>query len=118
MEVNATGGDLGEADVSKSRVKQVQHDQAGQVESVVIQKGILFRKEVEVPAERIAQVTSASEDEAAATVVVQMSQFGLGKHCGSTSGGQLHADPCSSTNHVLDRRRASRWSWLSCFRTR
>src|SRR5260370_14468882 len=74
MQAEATQGDLGEADVSKPRVKHVQRDEAGQVVSMVIQKGVLLRKEMEVPAERIEQITQASRGEGTGTAIVQMSQ--------------------------------------------
>lgn len=74
MEVQATSGDLGKADVSKPRVKQIQRDHAGQVEAVVVQKGVVFRKELVVPAERIAHVEEQNEEGNAGSVVVKMSQ--------------------------------------------
>ena len=44
MEVEATKGDLGEDDVSKPKVTEVVHDQQGEVDKVVVQKGVIFRK--------------------------------------------------------------------------
>lgn len=56
MEVETTGGDLGEADVSKPRVGSVVRDQQGNVEKFTIDKGVVFRKKLEVPADRIQKV--------------------------------------------------------------
>ncbi len=56
MEVEASEGDLGEADVSRPVVEQVVRDPQGQVDHLVIQKGVLFRKKLSIPANRIEQV--------------------------------------------------------------
>src|SRR5579884_1470103 len=56
MEVEDTDHDLGESDVSKPRVAKVIRDEQGQVEDVVVNKGVIFRKQVEVPADRIEKV--------------------------------------------------------------
>ncbi len=56
MVVKATGGDLGEKDVTEPKVTDVVRDNAGQVESLVVEKGFLFRKHIEVPADRVEQV--------------------------------------------------------------
>lgn len=53
MEVEATKGDLGEEDVSKPKVTDVVRNAQGNVEKVIVQKGVVFKKELEVPAERI-----------------------------------------------------------------
>jgi hypothetical protein len=44
MEVETTGGDLGEADVSKPHVGNVVRDQQGNVEKFTIDKGVVFKK--------------------------------------------------------------------------
>jgi len=56
MIVEATKGDLGEEDVSKPKVTGVVHDQQGKVDKVVVQKGVIFRKTLEIPADRIASI--------------------------------------------------------------
>jgi natural resistance-associated macrophage protein len=56
MEVEATRGDLGEDDVSKPKVTGVVQDQQGKVDKVVVQKGVIFRKTLEIPADRIASI--------------------------------------------------------------
>ncbi len=61
MEVEATEGDLGEEDVSKPRVKEVQRDPQGNIEKVVVEKGAIFKKTLEVPADRVQSVEPAQE---------------------------------------------------------
>lgn len=74
MEVHTTDGDLGEADVSPPKVKWVQRDVTGRVSSVVIQKGMVFRKEIEIPATRVEQVNPPTDEEKTGTTVIRMSQ--------------------------------------------
>src|ERR671932_812254 len=61
MLVEATEGDLGEEDLSKPEVAEVVQDPAGNVEKIVVRKGVIFKKEIEVPAERIAAVEPAED---------------------------------------------------------
>ncbi|HEY6287413.1 MAG TPA: Nramp family divalent metal transporter [Ktedonobacteraceae bacterium] len=56
MVVEATRGDLGEEDVSKPKVTEVVQDQQGNVDKLVVQKGVIFRKTLEIPADRIASI--------------------------------------------------------------
>ena len=56
MAVEATRADIGEKDVSPPRVSEVERDDQGNVEEIVVQKGVLFKKELKVPAERIQRV--------------------------------------------------------------
>lgn len=63
MKVEATQGDLGEQDVSPARVTDVVKDQQGNVEAVEVTKGAIFRKKLQVPAERIQGVSRADSDE-------------------------------------------------------
>ena len=60
MAVEAREGDLGESDVSTARVKDVERNAAGDVTNVVVEKGVVFRKTLEVPAERIDAVEDAN----------------------------------------------------------
>lgn len=60
MVVETREGDLGESDVSTAKVKDVERDAAGDVTSVVVEKGVIFRKTLEVPAERIEAVEDAN----------------------------------------------------------
>jgi NRAMP (natural resistance-associated macrophage protein)-like metal ion transporter len=60
MAVEAREGDLGESDVSTARVKDVERNAAGDVTNVIVEKGVVFRKTLEVPAERIEAVEDAN----------------------------------------------------------
>jgi NRAMP (natural resistance-associated macrophage protein)-like metal ion transporter len=57
MVVDADEGDLGQEDISKTKVTDIVHDQAGKVETIVAEKGIIFRKQLDIPVERIRSVT-------------------------------------------------------------
>lgn len=59
MDVEATKGDLGERDVSKPRVEKVTRDKHNHVSDIVVEKGKLFKKRIEIPADRIQQVKTA-----------------------------------------------------------
>ncbi len=61
MIVEATRGDLGEEDVSKPKVTEVIEDQQGNVDKLVVQKGVIFRKTLEIPADRITSVDQEAE---------------------------------------------------------
>ena len=76
MEVEATKGDLGEDDVSKPKVTEVVHDQQGKVDKVVVQKGIIFRKTIEIPADRIASINreGSGDENAPGKVIVDVSK--------------------------------------------
>ena len=65
MVVESTGGDLGEQDISKPRVKEIERDDQGHVAQVVVEKGVIFRKALEVPADRIVSVESPQHAEEA-----------------------------------------------------
>lgn len=63
MVVEATRGDLGEEDVSKPKVAEVREDEQGDVEKLVVEKGVIFRKKLEIPAGRVKAVESKPEQE-------------------------------------------------------
>src|SRR5438270_6387330 len=63
MKVEATEGDLGEQDVSPAKVTDVEMNQQGDVEAIKVSKGVLFKKELEVPADRIQTVNSVDADD-------------------------------------------------------
>ena len=56
--VEATEGDLGETDVSKPRVEEVVENEKGEVEKLIVKKGVIFQKKVEVPVERVKEVVT------------------------------------------------------------
>src|SRR5659263_643797 len=57
MVVEADEGDLGQEDISKAKVPDIVHDPVGNVETVVAEKGIIFKKQLDIPVERIQSVT-------------------------------------------------------------
>src|SRR5712692_1857812 len=63
MVVEATKGDLGEEDVSKPKVTDVVEDQDGNVEKLVVEKGVVFKKKLEIPANRIQSVDQKPDDD-------------------------------------------------------
>jgi len=62
MNVEATQGDLGESDVSKPKVSGVAQDEQGNAEKLVVEKGVLFKKKLEIPADRVTSVDPHSEN--------------------------------------------------------
>ena len=62
--VEAKDDVLGESDISKPKIEKVVRDDQGQIEEVVIKKGVIFQKEIIVPANRLQAV---EEEEAAAS---------------------------------------------------
>jgi NRAMP (natural resistance-associated macrophage protein)-like metal ion transporter len=72
MAVEATRADIGEKDVSPPRVSEVERDAQGNVEEIVVQKGVLFKKELKVPVERIHRVKRG--DKEGETVVIEASK--------------------------------------------
>ena len=57
MVVEADVGDLGQEDISEAKVTDIVHDQAGNVETIVVEKGTIFRKQLEIPVERVLSVS-------------------------------------------------------------
>ncbi|HET9922342.1 MAG TPA: divalent metal cation transporter [Ktedonobacteraceae bacterium] len=56
VKVEDTDHDLGDSDLSKPRVSKVIRNKQGQVEDIVVNKGVIFKKQVEVPAGRVEKV--------------------------------------------------------------
>jgi hypothetical protein len=52
MAVEATRGDPGEEDISKPKVSEVIQDEQGNVDKFVVKKGLIFKKTLEIPADR------------------------------------------------------------------
>ncbi|TMF50324.1 MAG: divalent metal cation transporter [Chloroflexi bacterium] len=61
MKVEATEGDLGEQDVSPAKVKDVVKNPQGEVEAIKVSKGVVFKKELDIPADRIQAVNPVEE---------------------------------------------------------
>src|SRR5689334_4333244 len=67
MEVTAAGGDLGEGDVTRPKVADVKRDRHGKLRTLMVRKGLIFKKEIAVPADRIQQVERTPERETGQT---------------------------------------------------
>ena len=75
MDVTVTEGDLGERDFSKPKVRDVVRGAWGNVRKVVIEKGLLFRKELEIPVERVVDVEPAADTQRdAGNVIISMNE--------------------------------------------
>jgi NRAMP (natural resistance-associated macrophage protein)-like metal ion transporter len=61
MEVEDTDNLLGGSDLVKPRVEKVIRNKQGKVEDIVVDKGLLFKKEIEVPADLIEKVEERPE---------------------------------------------------------
>jgi len=73
MVVEADEGDLGQEDISEAKVTDVVHDQSGDVETIVAEKGTIFRKQLEIPVKRIqsvSQETGGDESDSSPSKVV------------------------------------------------
>lgn len=73
MKVQATGGDLGEADISKPKVSEVVEGSNGNAEKLVVKKGVLFKKTLEIPADRVRSVKTTTRDDKQGKVTVDVS---------------------------------------------
>jgi Mn2+/Fe2+ NRAMP family transporter len=74
MLVEASRGDIGEEDVSKPKVADVIEDEQGQVEKVVVEKGLLFKKQVEIPAERVQVDEQAHHEQPIGKVTIDVGE--------------------------------------------
>ncbi|TMC43170.1 MAG: divalent metal cation transporter [Chloroflexi bacterium] len=70
MTVEASEGDLGEADISKPRVKEVVEDGEGKVKEIVVSKGVVFHKKLDIPANRVEAVEQEAKDNGSAGKVI------------------------------------------------
>lgn len=73
MLVESTEGDLGEEDLSKPRVSDVIKNQNGETEQVIVKKGLLFSKEIAIPADRINSVEKTEDDSYEDRLVIEAS---------------------------------------------
>jgi NRAMP (natural resistance-associated macrophage protein)-like metal ion transporter len=71
MEVETTEGDLGEADVSKPIVSDVTRGPRGNIKKLTIKKGVIFKKELEIPADRVQQVEQTDLSHTNGKVIIE-----------------------------------------------
>ena len=75
MVVEATRGDLGEDDVSKPKVSAVIENKDGEIEKLTVQKGVVFKKTLDIPADRVESVDKDDEyNRSPGKVVVDVSK--------------------------------------------
>ncbi len=76
MVVEATRGDLGEEDVSKPKVIEVVEDQQGNLDKLVVRKGVIFKKTLEIPANRLQSIDQedSEEEKTSGKVIVDVSK--------------------------------------------
>jgi len=78
MVVEADAGDLGQQDISEAKVTGIVHDRKGEVETIVAEKGTVFRKKLEIPTERIQSVEqkngAGQQDDSPGKVVFSASE--------------------------------------------
>ncbi len=77
MVVEATEGDLGEQDISPARVTDVKRDAQGHVEGIEVEKGMLFRKKLEIPVDRIQEVDEAIDGQTPGDVKINANELEL-----------------------------------------
>ena len=77
MTVEATEGDLGEQDISPAKVTGVKRDAQGYIEDIEVEKGILFRKKLEIPVDRIQEVDIARDGQASGDVKIDADESEL-----------------------------------------
>lgn len=61
MVVEASDADLSVHDISKPKVRDIIRDKQGRIKKLAIEKGLIFKKEIEVPADRIQAVVAEPE---------------------------------------------------------
>ena len=103
MIVETTEGDLGEQDVSKPKVAAVIADADNNVETVIVEKGVLFKKQIEVPVTRIDTVAPEPGD-APGTVTVTASEAETDALAPTGPEALAHrqADPPDSRDSLLE----------------
>ena len=69
MKVEAKKGDMGEQDVRSAQVTRVAQDQQGKVKSIEVEKGVIFRKKLEVPLDRVQAIKGNTPENPAKGVV-------------------------------------------------
>jgi len=77
MIVEATEGDLGEQDISPAKVTDVKRDAQGHVEEIEVEKGLLFRKKLEIPVDRIREVDEAIDGQTPGDVKIDANESEL-----------------------------------------
>lgn len=89
MEVETSGGDLGERDISKATVKEVERNASGETTQVIVEKGDVFRKTIEVPADRVEAIETNAGQESSHHPDTRSGEAGAGKVTLDTSKQEI-----------------------------
>lgn len=73
MVVDSAETGLDEQDISQATVKAIEANEQGQVKKVTVEKGVIFKKQIDVPAKRIVAVSPGEADEPG-RIVIQTSE--------------------------------------------
>ncbi len=90
MIVEATEGDLGEQDISPARVTDIKRDAQGNIEDIEVEKGILFRKKIEIPVDRIQEIDPATNGHTSGEIKIDADESELES---LTSAGEQELSP-------------------------
>jgi len=101
MAVEAPKGDLGEEDVSKPKVTEVVQDRQGNVDKLVVKKGVIFKKTLEIPADRVQSIDQedGEVENAAGKIVVDVSN----KEAASLTSAGTEALKPEEEHNLLDK---------------
>jgi Mn2+/Fe2+ NRAMP family transporter len=103
MLVETTDGDLGEQDMSKPKVAAVVADADNNVETVIVEKGMLFKKQIEVPVTRIDTVAPEPGDgPGTVTVTASEAETDALAPTGPEALAHRQADPPDSRDSLLE----------------
>lgn len=66
--MESTQGDFGEADLSKPRVSEIVQDDQGHVRKLVVSKGVVFKKKIDIPADRVQAIDTKKGERGEITI--------------------------------------------------
>jgi len=109
MSIRDTKGHLGQKDLSLPKVKALRRNRQGAVESIIVEKGALFKKDLEIPADRVLWV---EEQRAHGQVTIhvrakELQAFSARRPQKLASQQQAH-----QKHQQAGRRSTSLWVWL------
>src|SRR6266571_2276884 len=117
MTVQATKSDLGQKDLSLPKVKAVQRNRQGAVETIIVEKGALFKKDLEIPADRVLRVEE-QRPQGQVTIDVReeelqaLSARGPQKLASEQQAEREARQENEQKQEQEERRSASLWVWL------
>ena len=113
MTIRDTKGNLGQKDLSLPKVKAVRRNRQGVVETIIIEKGALFKKALEIPADRILRV---EERRALGQVTIDVRERELrglsARGPQKLASGQQEEREARRKHEQEEHRSPSLWVWL------